>query len=92
MIERLHGRQQIVCDSCPASQPRTYGDDEFDVMVSDAKAAGWIITKPRPADRDRDTRDLFNATPRIAGGKPASLWLHTCPDCLSAAPLQRPLF
>ncbi len=92
MIERHDGRQQIVCDSCPASQPGTYPDDAFDVMVSDAKAAGWNIARRKPPDRDRDTSDLFNAPPRIAGGKPASAWLHTCPACLAAAPLQRPLF
>lgn len=44
MIERHAGLQQIVCD-CGVSQPRTYQADEFDVMVSDARAAGWSIQR-----------------------------------------------
>jgi hypothetical protein len=44
MIEKHAGLQQIVCD-CGASQRRTYEADEFDVMVSDARAEGFVITK-----------------------------------------------
>ncbi|RUU29708.1 hypothetical protein [Mesorhizobium sp. M6A.T.Ce.TU.016.01.1.1] len=44
MIEKLAGQQQIVCE-CGASQTRTYQADEFDVMVSDARREGFVITK-----------------------------------------------
>lgn len=44
MIERHAGLMQIVC-ACGASQRRTYQTDEFDVMVSDARAEGFVIAK-----------------------------------------------
>jgi len=44
MIERHSGQMQIVCE-CGASQRRTYQVDEFDVMVSDARSEGFVITK-----------------------------------------------
>ncbi|RUV71010.1 MAG: hypothetical protein EOR30_19000 [Mesorhizobium sp.] len=44
MIERHAGQQQIVCE-CGAAQRRTYQADEFDVMVSDARAEGFVIAK-----------------------------------------------
>jgi len=44
-IERHAGQQQIVCDECTASQPRTYFPDAFDVMLADARAAGWAVQK-----------------------------------------------
>jgi len=43
-IERHAGRRQIVCD-CGMAQRNTYAADEFDVMVSDAKAEGFVIEK-----------------------------------------------
>ena len=46
-IERHASRQQICCDTCPASQARTYGQDEFDVMRADAKEEGWAFEKDR---------------------------------------------
>lgn len=44
-IESLDRRRQIICDGCPASYPNTYDASDFDVMIDDAKAAGWHITK-----------------------------------------------
>lgn len=50
-IERHAGKQHLVCDSCgqgftpSAGKRRTYAHDEFDVMLSDAKEEGWIITR-----------------------------------------------
>jgi hypothetical protein len=44
-IERLGGRMQITCDTCPASQRDSYGKDEFHVMTQDAKAEGWHFEK-----------------------------------------------
>lgn len=47
-IEALDRERQVCCDGCPASYPNTYGADDFDVMIADAKAAGWMITKRGP--------------------------------------------
>jgi hypothetical protein len=44
MIERHSGQMQIVCE-CGTAQRRTYKADEFDVMVSDARAEGFVIIK-----------------------------------------------
>jgi hypothetical protein len=44
MIERHSGKMQIVCD-CGFAQDRTYEPGEFDVMVSDARAEGFVIAK-----------------------------------------------
>lgn len=44
MIEKHAGRMQLVCD-CGAAQRRTYGSDEFDVMIADGKADSWAIQK-----------------------------------------------
>lgn len=44
MIERHSGKMQIVCE-CGFAQHRTYEPDEFDVMVSDARAEGFVIAK-----------------------------------------------
>ncbi len=44
-IERLGNRQQIVCDNCDYAYPNTYACEDFDIMLSDARAAGWIVGK-----------------------------------------------
>lgn len=44
MIEKHAGQMQIVCE-CGFSQRRAYAADEFDVMVSDARAEGFVIAK-----------------------------------------------
>jgi hypothetical protein len=44
-VVRHEGKQQITCDSCPASQHHAYDDADFDVMLDDAKAAGWRVFK-----------------------------------------------
>jgi hypothetical protein len=44
MIERHAGRMQIVCE-CGHAQRGTYARDEFDVMISDARAEGFVIGK-----------------------------------------------
>lgn len=45
MIEHHAGRQQLVCNGCDFAHPKTYERDEFDVMIADARAAGWAIQK-----------------------------------------------
>ncbi|MFD1328256.1 hypothetical protein [Mycoplana ramosa] len=47
-IEALGRDRQVVCDACPASYPNTYGVDDFDAMIADAKAAGWLVSKRGP--------------------------------------------
>ncbi len=44
MIERHSGQMQIVCE-CGNAQRRIYEADEFDIMVSDARAEGFVIAK-----------------------------------------------
>lgn len=44
MIERHSGKQHLVCE-CGVSQRRTYRMDEFDIMISDARADGWTISR-----------------------------------------------
>lgn len=87
-ITREDGRMQICCDSCPASYPNTYAADDFDVMVADARTAGWTIRRaPVDPGRDRDTSDLFGAKPRLARQSPRrEPYTHTCPSC-AAGPL-----
>jgi hypothetical protein len=80
MIERVDGRNQVCCDSCPASYPNTYADDDFAVMVSDAKTAGWLFRPVKPK-ADKDTSDLFGKAPRIAGNAKPQPYTHTCPAC-----------
>lgn len=82
MIERHEGRQQIVCDSCPAAFPETYADADFRIMIADAKAKGWRINQVKPDANPRDTSDLFGAAPRVAG-KERQPYTHTCPACRS---------
>lgn len=83
-IARHDGRLQVCCDTCPAAYPNTYAADDFAVMTSDAKAAGWSIRKLTLPPR-RDTSDLFGAAPRIAGSaKRHEPYAHTCPDCAAA--------
>jgi hypothetical protein len=79
-IERHEGRQQIVCDSCPASFPETYADADFRIMVAEAKAKGWRISQALPEADRRDTSDLFGAPPRVAG-KEKQPYTHACPAC-----------
>jgi hypothetical protein len=86
-ITRHDQRMQITCDACPAAYPNTYAEEDFRVMVADAKAAGWIVRKipaAAVAGRDRDTSDLFGKPPCIAGGAKAEPYTHTCPQCASA--------
>lgn len=45
MIERDGDRIEITCNDCPAGLGKSYEQDEFDVMVDDAKAAGWRISR-----------------------------------------------
>lgn len=83
MIERVDGRSQVCCDTCPASFPATYADEDFAAMVADAKAVGWLVRPARPKADARDTTDLFGSPPRIAGGAKPQPYTHTCPDCAS---------
>lgn len=43
-IERQDGLMQIVCE-CGIAQVETYDPSDFDVMISDAKAEGFVIQK-----------------------------------------------
>jgi hypothetical protein len=81
MIERVDGRNQVCCDTCPASYPNTYADEDFAVMVSDAKTAGWLIRPAKPKVEAKDTSDLFGSKPRIAGNAKPQPYTHTCPAC-----------
>ena len=92
-IARHDGQLQICCDSCPASYPNSYAAEDFGVMVSDAKAAGWVIRKAQQKGDARDTSDLFGRAPRIAG-KPAreEPFAHTCPACARPLPASKELF
>jgi hypothetical protein len=44
-IEALGRNRQVTCDGCPAAYPNTYDADDFDIMIDDAKTAGWHITR-----------------------------------------------
>lgn len=44
-VEHHAGRQQLVCNGCDTAHGKTYERDEFDVMLADAKAAGWTFAK-----------------------------------------------
>lgn len=81
MIERSDNLNQICCDTCPTSYPNTYADADFGAMISDAKAAGWLV-RPARLDADRrDTSDLFGTAPRVAGNAKPQRFTHTCPTC-----------
>lgn len=82
-IARHAERLQVCCDTCPASYPNKYLAEDFGVMITDAKTAGWIIRKAAPMRPDKDTRDLFGTAPRIASGKAEDPFTHTCPSCLT---------
>lgn len=43
MIEKHSGKQQLVCE-CGASH-RVYLAEDFQIMISDAKADGWKVQK-----------------------------------------------
>ncbi|WP_157014865.1 hypothetical protein [Mesorhizobium xinjiangense] len=82
MIVREEGKNQICCDTCPSSYPNTYADEDFAVMIADAKTAGWSIRKVTDnLERDDDTSDLFGTARRIAGKAERQPYSHTCPDC-----------
>lgn len=82
MIEHHEDRRQVLCDTCPASYPNTYAAADWQVMIADAKAAGWKIVKRGPSKRRDDGDDLFGKV-RIAGPaeKPEDPYIHTCPSC-----------
>lgn len=80
MIERHDNRNQVCCDTCPASYPNTYADEDWSVMIADAKTAGWVIRQLKPP-AGADTSDLFGEPPRIAGRARPQRYTHTCPAC-----------
>lgn len=47
MIEREHGTQFLVCDSCGDSFTEPYERDEVQRMIDDAKEAGWLVKSGR---------------------------------------------
>ncbi|MDR7220323.1 hypothetical protein [Aminobacter aminovorans] len=81
MIERHEGRQQIVCDTCPASFAHTYADADFRIMIDDAKAKGWRISQAKTEANPRDTSDLFGKAPTVAGKAKVQPYTHKCPAC-----------
>ncbi|WP_113154752.1 hypothetical protein [Nitratireductor sp. OM-1] len=85
-IETHDGRTQVTCDHCPASYPNTYARDDFDVMIADARTAGWRIVKAKvdPANGE-GTAELFGTVPKVADRKPKQGFVHICPDCQQAA-------
>lgn len=83
-IARHGDRLQVCCDTCPASYPNKYLAEDFGVMITDARTAGWIIRKAAPKRPDNDTSDLFGTAPRIAGVQGEELFTHTCPSCESS--------
>lgn len=85
-IARHDTRLQVCCDSCPASYPNTYAVEDFNVMVADAKTAGWIIRRAGPRRDDGDTSDLFGKPPRVAGARREEPYTHTCPACADPIP------
>lgn len=44
-IIRHGNKMQLECDSCNETQHKDYHRDDFDVMISDAKQAGWRVYK-----------------------------------------------
>ncbi len=91
-IETHDGRTQVTCNHCPASYPNTYARDDFDVMIADARTAGWRIVKAKvdPVNGE-GTVDLFGTAPKLAVRKPKQGFVHTCPNCQQAADLNRRL-
>lgn len=85
-VARVKSRMQVCCDTCPARYPNTYAAEDFNVMISDARTAGWQIRKAPPARDQGGTSDLFDAPPRVAGAKVAEPFTHTCPSC--AGPIE----
>jgi hypothetical protein len=81
VIERSDNLNQVCCDTCPASYPNTYADEDFGTMIADAKAAGWLVRPARPDADRRDTSDLFGAAPRVAGNAKPQRYMHFCPAC-----------
>lgn len=86
MIERHEGRQQVVCDFCPASVPATFAEADFALMIEDAKGRGWLIRKAEPKADARDTSDLFGRSPHGEPVEPAGQakpqpYTHACPVC-----------
>jgi hypothetical protein len=46
MIERGGGNIEMLCDECgDPLRGRVYDSDDFDILIADAKAEGWRITK-----------------------------------------------
>ncbi|EKF17099.1 hypothetical protein [Nitratireductor pacificus] len=86
-VARHESRLQVCCDHCPASYPNTYAAEDFDVMIADARTAGWRIVRALPdAGSGGDTADLFGGAPRIAGARQEKQpYLHICPACQRAA-------
>lgn len=44
MINKYADEMQLVCDVCGDETP-AYDEDQFEMMVSEAKADGWVIAR-----------------------------------------------
>lgn len=92
MIERHDNLNQVCCDTCPANYPNTYADQDWSVMIADAKTAGWMIRPAKPDADRRDTSDLFGNAPRVAGATKPQRFMHFCPTCKLGQHEERRLF
>lgn len=91
-IVRHDTRRQVCCDTCPASYPNTYEAEDFAVMITDARSAGWIIRKAQIKGAGNNTNDLFGTTPRLAStGTREEPYTHTCPSCAKPLPTSQEL-
>ncbi len=45
MIERAYGKISLICDKCEAEETPAQDSEDFDILIDDAKEAGWRIVK-----------------------------------------------
>lgn len=78
------GQVELCCDHCPAVWPHIHAEEDFRVMIADAKAAGWRIRKidaAAAALRDSETADLFGGQGRCEEKAEHQSFTHECPSC-----------
>ena len=44
MIQKYKGTMELVCDKCGDNR-KPYDDEEFNLMIAEAKADGWSISR-----------------------------------------------
>jgi len=45
MIERSYGKISLICDKCESEETKPQDSEDFDILISDAKDAGWKIVR-----------------------------------------------